>query len=257
MIAKDSENWNESSFNTVSLTRLRTASPATSTQAMPEANKATSDDPNDPIVLMSKKPSTVTPRNIFKDLNIGHYERLLSNDNAIAENTGKQIPTSAQLMTRGFGRPDLNHQFASAAHFEHVILFVFKSEYSNKEDTSALCRTHPLIKHLWVSYNRLKNFDFTSLSLYNTSFEKQQQIPFSRIMKFTAAALHYNFHIPSVIRYIGNNYTAAFRDVKKVLNRVKDIVPPHICKDLERIFKTGAPRYMVAESSRDNFLTYW
>lgn len=160
-------------------------------------------------------------------------------------------------MTQGLGRPYLNHQFASAAHFEHVILFVFKSEYSNKDGISALCRTHPLIEHLWVSYNRLKNFDFTSLSLYNTSFKKQQQIPFSRIMKFTATALHHNFHIPSVIMYIGNNYTDAFRDVKKVLNRVKDIAPLQICKDLERIFKMSAPRYMVAESSRVNFLTYW
>lgn len=53
-IAKDSEKGNKLSFNTVSLTHLRTVLPETSTQTTPEANKAMSDNPNDTIFLMSK-----------------------------------------------------------------------------------------------------------------------------------------------------------------------------------------------------------
>ena len=72
-------------------------------------------------------------------------------------------------------------------------------------------------------------------------------------MKFAAAAIHYNFHLPSVIRYTGNNYTADYRDIDWTLNKVKDIIPADGYSELERVFKIGSPNILIAESSRENF----
>ena len=56
-------------------------------------------------------------------------------------------------------------------------------------------------------------------------------------MNFAAALLHYDFHIPSVIRYAGNNYTASYRDINWILNKIKSIVPPETYDEVERVFK--------------------
>ena len=76
-------------------------------------------------------------------------------------------------------------------------------------------------------------------------------------MNFAAAAIHYNFHIPSVIRYAGNNFTAAYRDIDEILNKIKKIIPHENFLEIERVFRVGSPNILVAESSRKNFMTYW
>eukprot|EP00957_Ditylum_brightwellii_P098485 7503013-Ditylum_brightwellii.AAC.1 len=76
-------------------------------------------------------------------------------------------------------------------------------------------------------------------------------------MNFAAAVLHYDFHISSAIRYAGNNYTALYRDINWILNKIKSIVPPEIYDEVERVFKVGSPIKLVAASTRGNVLTYW
>ena len=73
---------------------------------------------------------------------------------------------------------------------------------------------------------------------------------------FVAAAIHFDMHIPSVIRYLGGNYTAAYRDVPSILNLVKDKVSDNLFLDMKRILEVGAPNFLVAESTQTNFETY-
>eukprot|EP00957_Ditylum_brightwellii_P193121 14704144-Ditylum_brightwellii.AAC.1 len=76
-------------------------------------------------------------------------------------------------------------------------------------------------------------------------------------MKFTTATLYYNLHLPSVIRYAGNNYTTAYQDIDDILRNIKGIVPPENYAKVERVFQVGSPAMLKAESSRENFLIYW
>eukprot|EP00957_Ditylum_brightwellii_P013104 990141-Ditylum_brightwellii.AAC.1 len=76
-------------------------------------------------------------------------------------------------------------------------------------------------------------------------------------MNFAAAAIHYNFHIPSVIRFAGGNYTAEYRDIEDILKKIKQIIPHEKLLEVERVFKVGSPNILIAESSEENFMTYW
>eukprot|EP00957_Ditylum_brightwellii_P063386 4811221-Ditylum_brightwellii.AAC.1 len=74
-------------------------------------------------------------------------------------------------------------------------------------------KIHPLFHHLSKKIRRSSHKDFSSIPEYNEAFQEQDTIPFNKTMNFAAAAAHYNFHIPSVIRFAGGNYTTEYRDI--------------------------------------------
>jgi hypothetical protein len=170
--------------------------------------------------------------------------------------TSKQYPTKAQLMKNGFGRPSLNHSFVREKHFEDILIHIFKSGYLDNPTEQNLRDCHPLYDHLQKVIKSVKNHDFSQLAEYNTDYATQQSIPQARVKDFLAAAVHYDFHIPSVYRYVGGNYTASYRDVPEILSHIENIVPQHIYDDVKRILTVGTPRIFQAESSRKNFETY-
>ena len=171
---------------------------------------------------------------------------------------GKQptFPTKAELILRGFGRPSLNHSFTREKHFDDILIHLFKSQYLDTQSKSNLRDCHPLYDHLTKIIYTLKNHDFSPLTQINPNYATQTHIPAQRVKHFLAAAIHYDFHIPSVYRYLGGNYTAAYRDIPEILSHLKNVVPQHIYDDVKRIFITGTPRIFQAESTRANFDTY-
>ena len=169
----------------------------------------------------------------------------------------KRIPTKAQLMQGKFGRPDINHSFTVEPIFEHTLVPMLKSDLFDSESLKNLCEAHPLFGHLRTTMTRLKDLDFTRLTKTMLNYEQQEEIPMGKVMCFTAAALHFDMHIPSVIRYVGGNYTADFRDVNEIVKQLEGKVDPKDIEDLKRVFTTGAPGRLVAESSKDNMLDYW
>eukprot|EP00957_Ditylum_brightwellii_P017993 1356049-Ditylum_brightwellii.AAC.1 len=70
-------------------------------------------------------------------------------------------------------------------------------------------------------------------------------------MTFTAATLHYNLHLTSVIRYSGNNYTGAYQDIDDALMNIKDIVPPENYIEVEQVYHVGSPAVLKAHSSQE------
>eukprot|EP00957_Ditylum_brightwellii_P014964 1128122-Ditylum_brightwellii.AAC.1 len=76
-------------------------------------------------------------------------------------------------------------------------------------------------------------------------------------MNFAAAAIQYNFHMPSAIRFAGKNYTAEYRDIEDTLKKINHIIPHENFLEGERVFKVGSPNILIAESSKENFMTYW
>jgi hypothetical protein len=170
--------------------------------------------------------------------------------------TSTTYPTKGELICKGFGRPSLNHSFTREKHFTDVLIHIFKSAYLDPDSEHNLRRCHPLFDHLKKVIYTLKKHDFSTLTKYNKNYASQTEIPVSRVKNFLAAAIHYDLHIPSVYRYIGGNYTAAYRDIPEILSHIKNVVPHDIYTDVHRIFTHGTPRIFRAESTRENFDKY-
>ena len=88
-------------------------------------------------------------------------------------------------------------------------------------------------------------------------WKEQESIPHERVMMFLACAIYYDFNMAAIMRFVGNNYTAAYRNVPKIMQYLHDgNVSEDVCKDVERIFTVGCPSYAKGHFSRNNFLQY-
>lgn len=168
----------------------------------------------------------------------------------------KSIPTKAELMRKEFGRPDTKHSFTVEPMFEHIILLLLKSKMLQEIEVVSLRKLHPLYDHLHKTIARAESLDFRRITKTLLNYENQESIPMGKVMCFTAAAIHYDLHVSSVLRYAGGNYTADYRNVKEIVQNLKGKVDESDLEDLERVFTTGAPTKMVAESSNENYMDY-
>ena len=73
-----------------------------------------------------------------------------------------------------------------------------------------------------------------------------------------ACAIHYDLHLPSVVRYLSGEYTAEFRSASKIKELLESYnCPKEIVDDMYRIFKVGCPNKLIGEGTRENFVDYW
>ena len=169
---------------------------------------------------------------------------------------GKQ-PTKAELIIRGsFGRPNKNLSFVSEKTFNHVCLLLLKNRYLQHADLENLLSTHPLYKHLFNTLQWTIFQTFDKLKEDDPNFEEQKDISTTRRKMFISAAIYYDFHIASVVRFCGGTYTGEFRDFQQIFNNIKDIVPASLFRQVKRVYKTGAPTRFMGDSSFENFKKY-
>lgn len=119
-------------------------------------------------------------------------------------------PSTSQLMLSSFGRPSRLHSFTAGAISERVLIFVLKSTFLIGGDLAALLIVHPVYNHLHNSILKLHNVKFTCFRDYDLKYQDQKMIPNNIIRIMLAAILYYNFHLPSVYRYLQGNYTCAW-----------------------------------------------
>jgi len=161
-------------------------------------------------------------------------------------------------MLHKFGRPSTDHSFILDIVFDHVLIFNSKSKYLSKQDTQSIIQTHPLYAHLHKTrINKLKYLDFRPLSSIDENFSSSTTIPVPQTRQIVSAILHNNFHVGSVIRYCGNNYTSAHIDVPQLNQKIQHIVPTHILKYVEESLTIGAPSFIRGHNTRTNFLEYF
>jgi hypothetical protein len=69
--------------------------------------------------------------------------------------------------------------------------------------------------------------------------------------------LHYNLDVATTIRYLGNNYTGEYRNVKDTVRILKESkCDDKIIKELKNILTKGCPNKFVTHTSRKNFLKF-
>jgi hypothetical protein len=86
----------------------------------------------------------------------------------------KTLPTRSDLISEGFGQPDLNHSFSQEACFETTVLHTLCSSFLDPTDTLTVMETHPLIGHLASSKVAYTNYDFRWLRQYKIDWDKQR-----------------------------------------------------------------------------------
>jgi len=164
-----------------------------------------------------------------------------------------EYPTRSKLALIKFGRPSREHTFTSEATFNHALVIIIKSSILSDPDIRTLISIHPLYTHLYHTLQRFRHIDFRSLSTINKEYATQAVIPLQRRQLFLAAACHYDFHIPSLIQFLGKNYTNSHLDPHLIVEKLKGIAPPHVIAYVRRALLTGAPNRMHGHSSAKNF----
>ena len=151
-----------------------------------------------------------------------------------------------------FGKPSLNHTFTSEATFEHIVIFLLKGGYLLKQDKTNLLITHPLFKHFDTMLNWSNKINFIDIKEPIKDYANQKSINTIRVQKILAAVLWYNLDIPTVIRFLGNNYTGEYKETDITLKLLNDTkCDPQVIKDIERLFHTGAPnKFMLHQPTR-------
>ena len=125
------------------------------------------------------------------------------------------------------------------------------------EDEKNIGHSHPLYKHLHKMIHWSKNIDFESIKSHIPNYQDQKSIDPNRVKLFVAALLHYDMDIPTLIRYLGGNYTGDYRDTDYTIKILKESnCDPQIISDLEKILTLGCPMKMVASTTRQNFLEF-
>ena len=102
----------------------------------------------------------------------------------------------------------------------------------------------------------LATYDFRWLRKIDTNWSSQTSISPRKIRAMTAALFHYNFSVSNLMRWLGNNYTGAHRDIQYIVQRIRPHVDPDLVSRLIQVTQTGAPAHFNAETSRDNVLEY-
>ena len=60
-----------------------------------------------------------------------------------------------------------------------------------------------------------------------------------------------------LMRYLGNNYTAAHRHTTNIVEKIRPHVDEYLLEHYIRVMTVGSPKTFNAETTRDNALRYW
>ena len=172
------------------------------------------------------------------------YSRLTaSRDDILRESPWtSSLPSRTTLLRTAFGRPDSNHSFTQEASFETCLLPLLQSGFVDVTTTIALLATHPLVLHLAVSYISLRQYDFRWIRSPDPTWATQTCIPATKQYAMLACLFHYHLDTSSLFRYLGNNYTGAYRDVHSMLSTLhKFNISKELIRKYARVMLTGCP----------------
>ena len=91
--------------------------------------------------------------------------------------------------------------------------------------------------------------NFEPLREENSNYENQLEPCKYRRQQLVSAAIYYNLDLASVIRYVGGTYTRDFRDVSRILARLKPLLPCSLHTQVKRVYEVGCPAKFYGHST--------
>jgi hypothetical protein len=138
---------------------------------------------------------------------------------------------------------------------DDVILFLLGNERRGlleEKDWANLGRTDSDYNQLIKRTKELLTVDFSSLQQPRYDYENQKEISQERIDQADACLLHYGGEIGMLVRFLGGEYTAEYRDVEGILTAVKPHVDERDYDDMKRILYEGCPFSLSKHFSKKN-----
>ncbi|KAL7539229.1 hypothetical protein ACHAWF_006339, partial [Thalassiosira exigua] len=168
------------------------------------------------------------------------------------------LPSWLDLYCQEFDRPDLAYSFTQQASADTCLFLVLKSGYLSAHGKPQLYKgTNPLVQQLDVMQQRLATYNFRWIRNMNKTWKDQKCINKEKAWAMMACLFHYNLDVSLLMIYLGNNYTAAHRNVQETAKRLEPHVEPYLIDLYIRLMTVGCPTHFVAESSRENSVRYW
>ena len=125
--------------------------------------------------------------------------------------------------------------------FSNIIFFLVKGGWLSKQDLHSVSLIQPDFKDMIDSVPALLKVDFSSLCDPVLDYASQTNINPDRVRLMSACAVHYNLDIGLVVRYLGGEYTASWRNIPEILAAAEPYVSEDVYDHLHRVLTTGCP----------------
>ena len=127
------------------------------------------------------------------------------------------------------------HSFYSDVTFEQVYLHLILSSYLDDIDLKNLNIYYILFVYLCKMTKKIQLDYIYNLFDYNLNYKNQETIPKKCQLQYLFLALIHRLDIPNMIRLLGGNQTAAYRDSEAILAKCKLVLPPKLLDRLQNI----------------------
>ena len=115
-----------------------------------------------------------------------------------------------------------------------------------------LSMMNPEYEAIITNVPKLMKVDFSELFLPRLDYAEQTKISPHRVELMNAMAVHYDLNFGLVMRAMGGETTASWRNVKEVLNSCRAHVSEQDLEDIERILTKGCPAEFNWEEPAEN-----
>ena len=102
----------------------------------------------------------------------------------------------------------------------------------------------------------LQNVDFPPLLEHPADWADHTEISNDYVRMLDAAFVHYNGDVGLVLRFLGGEYTAEWRDVDKVVSAARPYISAEDCEHIYRILTKGCPLQFHWEETAENKEAY-
>ena len=149
----------------------------------------------------------------------------------------------------------MNHSFTNEATFGQILLPLLYSDFLEDDDWNTLREGSWAARNLDTLLEEFGTIDFRPLrtNFFPEGWREKEDFDHDRGAMLNACLLFYCGDLSSVVRFVGGPFVGAHRNVDRILAEIQPIVPPHIYREVERLYRQGAPTVCNAESTDENY----
>ena len=113
------------------------------------------------------------------------------------------------------------------------------------------------LSHLLCTCIHLRRHSFLWLAKYNINWATQVTLSDNKAYSFLTCLLHYNLSVANTIRFLINNYTSAYRDIKSIVALLRTHgIAEELIAHYSQVMTVGCPNHFNATTTRDNALLW-
>lgn len=135
----------------------------------------------------------------------------------------------------------IERSFKSVGSATNALFFLVRDDWLTQDELRRVaCLSRP-ISQMTREVPKARERDFSTLLAPRPNFMDQQTLDEARRQDMTAAFTYYGGDISMVIRFLGGEYTGAWRDEEALLTRLGTLLPDDDKDHIRRILRLGTP----------------